>query len=215
MNPKHDGRGERPAHNRRFSDRRDNDGRPSVFRGDSRIDLDRVVETMQDHSHEGRPDPATVSPAERKLAEIIAYSRLSAEAGERTSSLLIASSAIELLDEVREETEQIKGRSIRLADSLPNHEEIRELGYAIHEEGVAALNGFLRPGFSAIEGLDYIAMAKAEMIGHWVMLENLDPPPEFRELAEWALPRLRRQLRQVANAAAGFERRKSQPLDLD
>ena len=80
---------------------------------------------------------------------------------------------------------------------------------------MAALNGFLRPGFSAIEGLDYIAMAKAEMIGHWVMLENLDPPPEFRELAEWALPRLRRQLRQVANAAAGFERRKSQPLDLD
>ncbi|MGK2931204.1 MAG: hypothetical protein ACSLFD_00245 [Solirubrobacterales bacterium] len=215
MESKQGGRGGRAVHKRRFSDRRDGDGRPSVFRGGSRNDLDLVVETMQDHPRDGRPDPAGVPPAERKLAEIIAFSRLAADAAERTSALLVASPTLELLDEVREETEQIKGRCIRLADSLEGRERIRELSYAAYEDGTGTLNGFLRPGFSAIEGLDYIAMAKAEMIGHWVMLENLDSAPEFKELARWALPRLRQQLQNVAGAAAGFDRRKGRPVNLD
>ena len=51
------------------------------------------------------------------------------------------------------------------------------MAHEAYEEGTPILNRFLHPGFSAIEGLDYIAMAQAETIGHWVMLQNMDSPP--------------------------------------
>ncbi len=168
---------------------------------------------MHDHPRD-RKSSQTASPAESKLAEVITYSRLCAEAAKRTASLLTASPASELLDEVREETERIKGRTIQLADSLENREQIRELSYEAFEEGTATLNNFLRPGFSPIEGLDYLAMGQAEAIGHWVMLQHLDSSPEYSEVAEWALPKLRQHLRKVAGAAAGFERRKGQRPNL-
>ena len=215
MVPREESRGGRPRNDRRFTDRRDGDGgKPSVFRR-SRNDLGYVVQAMQDLPGDGRARKTVVSPAEQKLADIIAFARLATEAAKKTAALLVSSPATRQLDEFCEQTERIKGRSIQVADSLEHREEIRELGYEAYEEGTATLNGFLHPGFSAIEGLDYLAMAQAETIGHWAMLQNMDPPPELTELADWALPQLRDQLRKVAMAAASFDRRKSQPVNLD
>ncbi|MDQ2622353.1 MAG: hypothetical protein M3Y45_04850 [Actinomycetota bacterium] len=185
-------------------------GGPSVLnRGDGALDsVVRETRARPAHADEAPPPlPAfELTAAERKLAELLAYSLLLQEGAGRVVPLLVDPASIALMGRVREAGGVIFERGASLVDDAARRSAVRDLASESHNQARSTMQSFLPAGFAVVEGLDYLAMALAETIGHWSLLPHLDGATEaYGRVGEEVITLLRPHLTQVIDAASRFE----------
>ncbi len=148
---------------------------------------------------------ADVTPLEEKLGEVIGLAEAAQEAAEKVGSLLDDGPQAELVDKLREESEETAKRGREVAESRNGDGSgVLEQASETKEEGVEMMESYLDGDSDGLDGFEFLTMTEAGEAGHWAILGKLNEKAgdsDIRELVEWALPVQERHLKQVREAS--------------
>jgi hypothetical protein len=133
-----------------------------------------------------------VTPLEEKLGEVIGLAEAAQAAIDKVASLPEADSQSDLLDRLKQESEETakRGREVaeqRDADADGVHTKAKET----KKEGVEMMESYLGEDADGLDGFEFLIMTEAGEAGHWAILGKLNEKAgekEIGELVDWALP---------------------------
>ena len=144
---------------------------------------------------------ADVAPLEEKLGEVIGLAEAAQEATEKVASLLEDDSQAELLEKIKDESEETATRGREVAESRNGSSSgVLEQAEETRKEGVEMMESYLGSDSDGLDGFEFLIMAEAGEAGHWAILGKLNEKAgerEIGELVEWALPVQERHLSAV------------------
>jgi hypothetical protein len=144
---------------------------------------------------------ADVTPLEEKLGEVIGLAEAAQEASEKVASLLDDDVQAELIEKLKDESEETAKRARETAESREGDSSgVLEKAEETKEEGVEMMQSYLDEGSDGLDGFEFLIMAEAGEAGHWAILGKLNEKAgerEVGELVDWALPIQERHLTAV------------------
>lgn len=149
---------------------------------------------------------ADVTPLEEKLGEVIGLAEAAQEAVDKVASLPESESQSELLDRIKQESEETAKRAREVAENRDGDaDEVLEKAAETKEEGVEMMESYLGGGDSdGLDGFEFLIMTEAGEAGHWAILGKLNEKAgedEIGELVDWALPVQEKHLTDVRAAS--------------
>jgi class 3 adenylate cyclase len=144
---------------------------------------------------------ADVTPLEEKLGEVIGLAEAAQEASEKVATLLEDDSQAELLEKLKDESEETARRGREVAERVNGSSSaVFEQAEETKEEGVEMMESYLDGDSDGLDGFEFLIMAEAGEAGHWAILGKLNEKAgeqEVGELVDWALPIQERHLSEV------------------
>jgi hypothetical protein len=133
-----------------------------------------------------------VTPLEEKLGEVIGLAEAAQAAIEKIATLPEADSQSDLLDRLKEESEETAKRAREVAGEREGRKTaILEKAQETKNEGVEMMKTYLGDDSDGLDGFEFLTMTEAGEAGHWAILGKLNEKAgeqEVGELVDWALP---------------------------
>lgn len=146
---------------------------------------------------------ADVTPLEEKLGEVIGLAEAAQEATSKVASLLEDDLQTELLEKIKEESEETVKRGREVAENR-DADGVLEQAEETKKEGVEMMDSYLDEESDGLDGFEFLIMTEAGEAGHWAILGKLNEKAgeqEIGELVDWALPVQERHLSDVREAS--------------
>lgn len=137
---------------------------------------------------------AELTNLESKLAEVLGLAEASKGATEKVKGLLDEDERdlASRLDRMREEAVKTADRCIEVADGFDGKKTaIVEAARETKQEGTEMMQTYLEGEDEALDGFEFLTMAEAGEVGHWMIVKKLNERAAIAavtELTEWALP---------------------------
>lgn len=148
---------------------------------------------------------ADITPLEEKLGEVIGLAEAAQEAAEKVASLQEDDSQAELLEKLKDESEETAKRARDVAEKRDGDSAgVPEQAEETKKEGVEMMGSYLDEDSDGLDGFEFLTMTEAGEAGHWAILGKLNEKAgeqEIGELVEWALPLQERHLSDVRGAS--------------
>jgi hypothetical protein len=144
---------------------------------------------------------ADVTPLEEKLGEVIGLAEAAQEAARKVASLLDDDSQADLLEKIKDESEETAERGRDVAEKRDGGPTgVFEQAEETKKEGVEMMESYLDDDSDGLDGFEFLIMTEAGEAGHWAILGKLNEKvgeQEIGELVDWALPIQERHLSDV------------------
>jgi hypothetical protein len=135
---------------------------------------------------------AELTTLEEKLAEVLGLAQAAQGTTEKVEGLVDDESVASALQQMREEAEETEKRCTELADSRDGKKTaILEKAQETKGEATEMMSTYLGGDSDGLDGFEFLTMAEAAEVGHWMVLGKLNEAAGEREVAElvqWALP---------------------------
>jgi hypothetical protein len=137
---------------------------------------------------------AELTNLESKLAEVLGLAEASKGATEKVKGLLDEDERdlAGRLDRMREEAVKTADLCIEVADGFDGKKTaIVEAARETKQEGTEMMQTYLEGEDEALDGFEFLTMAEAGEVGHWMIVKKLNERAGISavtELTEWALP---------------------------
>ena len=133
-----------------------------------------------------------VTPLEEKLGEVIGLAEAAQETIDKVISLPESDSQADLLERLKQESEETAKRGREVADQRDGDTDgVFEKAEETKKEGVEMMETYLGDDSDGLDGFEFLTMTEAGEAGHWAILGKLNEKAgekEVGELVDWALP---------------------------
>jgi hypothetical protein len=147
---------------------------------------------------------AELTVLESKLGEVIGLAMAAQGATQKVEKLVQEEGEDELvqtLERMREEAAETEERATQLAGALDGKKTaVLEKAREVKQEATEMMETYLGSDADALDGFEFLTMAEAGEVGHWMIVRTMAERAgdgETLELAEWAVPIQERHLEQV------------------
>jgi hypothetical protein len=150
---------------------------------------------------------AELTNLETKLGEVAGLAMAAQAATEKVVRLAEddASELVPALQRMHSEAEETEQRCLKIIETIEGKKTaILEESSVTKRKGAEMLKTYLDDDADALDGFEFLTMAEAGEVGHWVVLKTMnsrEDNPEIRELCEWALPIQERHFAEVKQAS--------------
>jgi hypothetical protein len=150
---------------------------------------------------------AELTNLETKLGEVAGLAMAAQAATEKVVRLAEddASELVPALQRMHSEAEETEQRCLTIIETIEGKKTaILEESSVTKRKGAEMLKTYLDDDADALDGFEFLTMAEAGEVGHWVVLKTMnsrEDNPEIRELCEWALPIQERHFAEVKQAS--------------
>jgi hypothetical protein len=135
---------------------------------------------------------ADLTTLEEKLAEVLGLAQAAQGATEKVEGLAGGDGIAATLKQMREEAEETERRCTELADAREGKKTaILEKAQETKGEATDMMSTYLGEDSDDLDGFEFLTMAEAAEVGHWMVLGKLNEAAgeeEISELVGWALP---------------------------
>jgi hypothetical protein len=135
---------------------------------------------------------ADLTTLEEKLAEVLGLAQAAQGATEKVEGLVGDDGIAATLKQMREEAEETERRCTELADAREGKKTaILEKAQETKGEATDMMSTYLGEDSDDLDGFEFLTMAEAAEVGHWMVLGKLNEAAgeeEISELVGWALP---------------------------
>ena len=137
---------------------------------------------------------ADLTNLESKLAEVLGLAAASKTATDKVSSMLDEDEQdlAGILEQMGQEAAETEQRCTELAGSFDGKKTaILDAGRETRQEAEEMMKTYLADEDEALDGFEFLTMAKAGEVGHWAIVKKLNEranSESVQELVEWALP---------------------------
>jgi hypothetical protein len=135
---------------------------------------------------------AELTTLEEKLAEVLGLAQAAQGATEKVEGLVDDDGIANTLQKMREEAEETERRCTELADARDGKKTaILEKAQETKGEATDMMSTYLGGDSDDLDGFEFLTMAEAAEVGHWMVLGKLNESAgeeEISELVGWALP---------------------------
>jgi hypothetical protein len=135
---------------------------------------------------------AELTTLEEKLAEVLGLAQAAQRATEKVEGLVEDESIAGSLRKMREEAAETERRCTETADQRDGRKTaILEKAQETKGEATEMMQTYLGEEADGLDGFEFMTMAEAGEVGHWMVLQKLNEQAgeaSISELAEWALP---------------------------
>jgi hypothetical protein len=135
---------------------------------------------------------ADVTPLEEKLGEVIGLAEAAQAATDKVTSLPEADSQSDLLDRLKQESEETAKRGREAAEQRDGDTDgVFEKAEETKKEGVEMMETYLGEDSDGLDGFEFLIMTEAGEAGHWAILGKLNEKAgeeAIGKLVDWALP---------------------------
>jgi hypothetical protein len=150
---------------------------------------------------------ATLTKLESKLAEVLGLAMASQEAVDTVGDMLDGDRhpLAEKLEQMRREARETQQRCTDVAGTFDRKKSaIVAAAKETKAEAVEMMETYLEGEDEALDGFEFLTMAEAGEVGHWLIVAKLNQKagnPEVRALADWALAIQQRHFQEVLDAS--------------
>jgi len=135
---------------------------------------------------------AELTTLEEKLAEVLGLAEAASKATEKVEGLVEDESIAGKLQQMREEAEETARRATEVAEQRDG-KKTAILDKAGETKGEASemMETYLGDDADGLDGFEFMTMAEAGEVGHWMVLAKLNEQAgeeQIAELTQWALP---------------------------
>jgi hypothetical protein len=135
---------------------------------------------------------AELTPLDEKLGEVLGLAQAAQGATRTVAKLAEDDAHVEKLDRMRADAEETERRTLALVDGLEGKKtKIREKGRETKAEATEMMETYLGDDADELDGFEFLTMAEAGEVGHWLVLGKLNEQAgdqRLQQLIEWALP---------------------------
>jgi thioesterase domain-containing protein len=135
---------------------------------------------------------AELTTLEEKLAEVIGLAQAAQKATEKVEGLVEDEQIVATLQKQREEAAETERRGIEAAEQRDGKKTaILEKAQETKSEATEMMETYLGDEGDGLDGFEFMTMAEAGEVGHWMVLKKLNEQAgeqTISELTEWALP---------------------------
>jgi hypothetical protein len=148
---------------------------------------------------------AELTTLEEKLAEVLGLAQAAQGATEKVEGLVEDEEIKQTLQRMRSEAEETEQRSTAIADQREGKKTaILEKAQETKKEATEMMQTYLGSDAEGLDGFEFLTMAEAGEVGHWLVLGKLNESAgesEISELVDWALPIQERHFENVKSGA--------------
>ncbi|HEY6760407.1 MAG TPA: hypothetical protein VI318_12990 [Baekduia sp.] len=150
---------------------------------------------------------ANLTKLESKLAEVLGLAMASQEAVDTVGAMLgdDGHPLAAMLKQMRDEARETQKRCTDVAGTFDRKKTaIVEAAKETKAEAVAMMETYLEGEDDALDGFEFLTMAEAGEVGHWLIVSKLNQKagdPEVRALADWATAIQQRHFQDVLDAS--------------
>jgi hypothetical protein len=135
---------------------------------------------------------AELTTLEEKLAEVLGLAEAASKATEKVEGLVENDDIVENLRKMREEAEETARRATEVADQRDGKKTaILDKARETKGEATEMMETYLGDDADGLDGFEFMTMAEAGEVGHWLVLQKLNEQAgeePIAELTPWALP---------------------------
>jgi hypothetical protein len=135
---------------------------------------------------------AELTTLEEKLAEVLGLAQAAQKVTEKVEGLVDDESIASILRRQREEAAETERRCTEVADQRNGKKTaILEKAQETKGEATEMMDTYLGDDGDGLDGFEFMTMAEAGEVGHWLVLNKLNEQAgeePIAELAGWALP---------------------------
>jgi hypothetical protein len=135
---------------------------------------------------------AELTTLEEKLAEVLGLAQAAQKATEKVEGLVDDEQIAATLRQQREEAAETERRCTEVADQRDGKKTaILEKAQETKGEATEMMDTYLGDDGDGLDGFEFMTMAEAGEVGHWMVLRKLNEQAgeqPISELTEWALP---------------------------
>jgi hypothetical protein len=147
---------------------------------------------------------AELTVLESKLGEVIGLAMAAQGATQKVEKLVEEEGEddlIQSLDRMRQEAAETEERATKRAETLDGKKTaVLEKAREVKKEATEMMETYLGDDPDALDGFEFLTMAEAGEVGHWMIVRAMAERAgdgETLELADWAVPIQERHLEQV------------------
>jgi hypothetical protein len=148
---------------------------------------------------------AELTTIEEKLAEVLGLAQAAQGATEKVEGMVEDTGIADTLRQMREEAEETERRCTDAADAREGKKTaILEKARETKGEATEMMQTYLGGDSDGLDGFEFLTMAEAAEVGHWLVLGKLNESAGesgTAELVEWALPIQERHFANVKDGA--------------
>ena len=148
---------------------------------------------------------AELTTLEEKLAEVLGLAQAAQGATKKVEGLTDDDELAGRLQEMRSEAEETEKRCTEIADNRDGKKTaILDKAQETKTEATEMMQTYLGSDADDLDGFEFLIMAEAGEVGHWVVLGKLNEKAgeePIRELVDWALPIQQRHFKTVNECA--------------
>jgi hypothetical protein len=149
---------------------------------------------------------ATLTKLESKIAEVLGLAMAGREAVDTVSDLLDDDHALtEKLAQMRVEAHETQKRCTEVAGTFDRKKSaILAAAKETKAEAIEMMETYLEGEDEALDGFEFLIMAEAGELGHWLVVSTLNQTagqPQVAALADWAIDVQQRHFQDVLDAA--------------
>lgn len=148
---------------------------------------------------------AEITTLEEKLAEVLGLAQAAQGLTEKVEKLVDDDDIATKLREMRAEAEETEQRCTQVAESRDGKKTaILDKARETKQEAEEMASTYLGDDAEDLDGFEFMTMAEAGEVGHWLVLGKLNETAgeeEIRELVEWATPIQERHFETVKECA--------------
>jgi hypothetical protein len=148
---------------------------------------------------------AELTTLEEKLAEVLGLAQAAQGATEKIEGMVEDDGIVATLKQMRDEAEETERRCTEVADNRNGKKTvILEKAQETKTEATEMMSTYLGGESDGLDGFEFLTMAEAGEVGHWLVLGKLNESAgesEISELVEWALPIQERHFAEVKDGS--------------
>jgi energy-converting hydrogenase A subunit M len=155
---------------------------------------------------------AELTVLEEKLAEVLGLAQAAKAATDKVSSLTDEPDLSSTLERMHAEADETETRCTEVAGGIDGKKTaIMDKARETKAEAAEMMKTYLGEDADALDGFEFLTMAEAGEVGHWLVLRKLNERaqrPDVAQLLEWALPIQQRHFQTVIDGSlelAGHE----------
>jgi hypothetical protein len=135
---------------------------------------------------------AELTKLESKLAEVLGLAQAAQGATDKVAGLVEEDTIVQTLKRMHEEAAETEQRCTDVAGELDGKKTaILEKARETKGEATEMMSTYLGDDADALDGFEFLTMAEAGEVGHWLVLGKLNEQAgdqRLQQLIEWALP---------------------------
>ncbi len=135
---------------------------------------------------------AELTTLEEKLAEVLGLAQAAQKATEKVEGLVEDETIASSLRQMREEAEETERRCTAVAGEREGKKTaILDKAQETKVEASEMMETYLGDDADGLDGFEFMTMAEAGEVGHWMVLRKLNEQAgeaQISELTQWALP---------------------------
>jgi hypothetical protein len=148
---------------------------------------------------------AELTVLEEKLAEVLGLAQAAKAATDKVSSLTDEPDLSRTLERMHAEADETETRCTEVAGGIDGKKTaILDKARETKAEASEMMKTYLGKDSDALDGFEFLTMAEAGEVGHWLVLRKLNERaqrPDVAELLEWALPIQQRHFQTVIDGS--------------